>query len=775
MNDTALINRLLDTPLADLLAEARARRDGRGPARMTYSRKVFIPLTRLCTDVCHYCTFATTPSNLPAAYLTPEDVLDIARAGLANGCKEALFTLGDAPERRYAAAREWLAERGFARTVDYVRHCAELVLKETGLLPHVNAGLLDEADYLALRPFAASCGLMLESMSDRLCEKGGAHFGSPDKVPALRIASLDAAGRARMPTTSGVLIGIGETPAERMEALLALRDLHVRHGHLQEVIVQNFCPKPGTKMAAADEAIEADYLRVLAAARIVMPDDVSVQAPPNLNSERLTELLDTGIDDWGGISPVTQDHVNPEAPWPEVTLMEQVCAAYGRPLVERLTIYPRFISLGDTSWIDAKLRPAVLKLSDSEGLGRDSAWSPGFAGAVPGSPSAPIGPVLAGPVSVQLHRILDRAASGSELSEAEIVALFAARGAQAQAVIEAANALRAEVNGNEVTYVVNRNINYTNICTHACAFCAFSKTSSKAGFRDKPYNLDYADVADLAREAVARGASEVCLQGGIHPSYTGETYAGIVRAVKQACPDLHVHAFSPLEVTQGAQTLGVSVRDYLKRLKDLGLGSLPGTAAEILDDEVRRLICPDKLTTDLWLDVIRDAHAVGLPTTATIMFGHLEQPGHWARHLLALRRLQAETGGFTELVPLPLVHMEAPMYRRGQSRKGPTWREAVMMHAVSRIVLHTQISSIQCSWVKLGLDGAAAVLNAGANDVGGVLMNESISRAAGAEHGQDVSIDDLRGVAAAAGRTLRRRSTLYRLYDEADVALSEPA
>ncbi|MDE2597422.1 MAG: 5-amino-6-(D-ribitylamino)uracil--L-tyrosine 4-hydroxyphenyl transferase CofH [Sphingomonadales bacterium] len=765
MDDLGLTEHLLSAPLDALLAEARARRDGRGGARTTYSRKVFIPLTRLCADVCHYCTFATTPSQLPAPYLTPEEVLAIARDGVASGCKEALFTLGDAPERRYAVARDWLAERGFARTIDYVRHCAERVLGETGLLPHINAGLLDEADYVALRPVAASCGLMLESMSDRLCEKGGAHFGSPDKVPALRMASLDAAGRARVPMTSGVLIGIGESPRERIEALLALRDLHARHGHLQEVIVQNFCPKPGTKMAAADEAIEADYLRTLAAARIVLPDDVSVQAPPNLNAERLVELLDSGIDDWGGISPVTQDHVNPEAPWPEIALMEGVCADYGRPLVERLTVYPRFVADAEGGWIDPALRPRVLQLADSEGLARDSVWSPGVADAAPGTPGLPLGPVIAGRVSHEVHRILDKAAGGNGLTEAEIVALFATRGSAALAVVEAADALRAEVMGDEVTYVVNRNINYTNICTHACAFCAFSKTSSKAGFRDKPYNLDFAEVAEAAREAVARGATEVCLQGGIHPSYTGETYAGIVKAVKAACPDLHVHAFSPLEVWQGAQTLGVSVRDYLSRLKDLGLGSLPGTAAEILDDEVRRQICPDKLTTQIWLDVVRDAHVVGLPTTATIMFGHVERPVHWARHLLALRRLQDETGGFTELVPLPLVHMESPMYRRGQSRKGPTWREAVMMHAVSRIALHGSIRSIQCSWVKLGLDGAAAVLKAGANDVGGVLMNESISRAAGAAHGQDVSVADLEKLAASAGRTLRRRSTLYRLYD----------
>ena len=775
-HDSALLARMLNTPLDLLLAEARARRDApngfQRPARMTYSPKVFIPLTRLCTDVCHYCTFATTPSQLSAPYLTPEEVLDIARAGVAVGCKEALFTLGDAPERRYAVAQEWLDTRGFARTIDYVRHCAELVLNETGLLPHVNAGVLEEADYLMLRPFAASAGLMLESTSERLLEKGGAHYGSPDKAPAVRLASLEAAGRARVPMTSGVLIGIGETPQERIESLLALRDVHLAHGHLQEVIVQNFCPKPGTKMSGAPEASEDDFLRVIAAARIVLPDEVSVQAPPNLNGERLVELIAAGIDDWGGISPVTLDHVNPEAPWPEIALLQEICAAAGRPLVERLTIYPKFVSGDDHSWIDAKLRPHVLKLCDSEGLARDSMWSPGVTNAPPGTTSAPLGRRYAGPVATSLHKILDRAANGNELSEGEITALFATRGAAAQAVIDVADGLRRETRGDTVTYVVNRNINYTNICSYACTFCAFSKSSSKAGFRDKPYMIDAGEVAERASEAVARGATEVCLQGGIHPSYTGETYSAIVRAVKAACPDLHIHAFSPLEIWQGAQTLGMSARDFLMRLKDEGLGSLPGTSAEVLCDDVRAVICPDKQTVAEWLGVVRDAHLVGIPTTSTIMYGHIERVEHWAQHLLALRHLQGETGGFTEFVPLPYVHMESPMFRRGQSRKGPTWREALMMHAVARIALYRQIDSIQCSWVKLGVPGAAAALTVGVNDLGGVLMNESISRAAGAEHGQEVSVDDLRSAAESAGRVLKRRSTLYKLLDE-ELAESE--
>jgi len=643
------------------------------------------------------------------------------------------------------------------------------VLEQTGLLPHVNAGVLDDADYLSVRPFAASCGLMLETTADRLGDKGGPHHGSPDKVPAVRLASLVAAGRARVPMTSGILIGIGETEAERIEALVALNALHAEHGHLQEVIVQNFQPKADTKMALADAADDEQFLRAIALARIILDESVSVQAPPNLNDARLGRLIDAGIDDWGGISPVTRDHVNPEAPWPEIARLEQICASAGRPLVERLTVYPRYIEM--PGWIDPSLRPAVLKLADSSWLGRDSLWSPGIADPVPAIDGSPLGRLLSGPVPLALHAMLDRAADGHELSEAEIVSLFEARGEAARVIVEAADALRSEVMGDTVTYVVNRNINYTNICSYACSFCAFSKTSSKAGFRDKPYLLDPSEVADRAREAVSRGATEVCLQGGIHPAYTGDTYAAILEAVKAACPDLHVHAFSPLEVSQGARTLGVSVSDYLKRLKDAGLGSLPGTAAEILDDEIRELICPDKLMKDEWLDVVGSAHRVGLPTTATIMFGHLESTRHWARHLLAIRRLQGETGGFTEFVPLPLVHMEAPMYRKGQSRKGPTWREAVLMHAVARIVLHKRISSIQCSWVKLGADGAAAMLRAGANDLGGVLMNESISRAAGASHGQELTVDNLAAIAAAAGRDLRQRTTLY----QPVTRISEPA
>jgi len=760
MSDAALRHRLLSAPLDDLTAEARGLRDARGRERMTYSRKVFIPLTQLCRDVCRYCTFAKAPRRLASAYLSPDEVLQIARDGAAAGCKEALFTLGDKPELRYAAARDALEALGFATTVEYLEHVAGRVLAETGLIPHINAGVLTADDYDRLRRVSGSMGLMLESASERLCMRGGAHFGSPDKQPVVRLASIDAAGAAAVPFTSGLLIGIGETRAERIDALILLRALHRRHGHLQEVIIQNFRAKPGTGMADWPEPSEEELLWTVAAARLVMPADVSVQSPPNLNPGRTGALIAAGLDDWGGISPVTIDHVNPEAPWPEIDALAAECAVAGRPLAERLTAHPAFVQ-DAARWLDPGVAKAVRRLADSEGLARDTAWSPGVAEAAPGTPERPLGIAPALGSSAGLDAVLARAAAGQTLAEADIVRLFSARGAAAEAVVACADELRRSVSGETVTYVVNRNINYTNICTYSCSFCAFSKTSAKAGLRDTPYDLPLEEIQNRVREAWAKGATEVCLQGGIHPGYTGDTYIAILRAVKAAQADMHVHAFSPLEVSQGAATLGMPVADYLRRLKDEGLGSLPGTAAEILDDEVRAHICPDKLSTAGWLAVVGAAHEVGLPTTSTIMFGHLDRPEHWARHLLAIRRQQFATGGFTEFVPLPFVHMASPVYLRGQARRGPTWRESVLMHAVARIVLHGAIGSIQASWVKLGLDGAAALLNAGVNDLGGVLMNESISRAAGAAHGQELSVADLERAAASAGRPLRQRTTLY--------------
>jgi len=739
-----------------LCAQASARRDACHPNAITYSRKVFIPLTRLCRDVCHYCTFATTPSDLPAAYLDVDAVLASARAGASNGCHEALFTLGDRPEARYPAAARWLEQHGFDSTVAYIEHAAAQVIEQTGLLPHINAGVLSEAEYRRLRVVSASMGLMLESSSPRLCERGGPHFGSPDKHPAVRLESLAAAGRAGVPMTSGILIGIGETRRERLESLFALRALHREHGHLQEVIVQNFMPKPDTPMRATPPAAGDELRWTVAMARLILDDETSLQVPPNLNPDALTTLIDAGLDDWGGVSPVTPDHVNPEAPWPAVAQLEAATRGTGRALVPRLTIYPGF-ALQPQRWLDAAMRPRVLQHSDATGFARDDRW---HAGSVEPLPAAePLAACSARRPSVDA--LLTRARAGDRLSETDIVRLFAARGDELPVLFDAANELRREVNGDAVTFVVNRNINYTNICQYRCGFCAFSKGKATEQLRGKAYVLDLDEVAARAAEAWQRGATEVCMQGGIHPHFTGQTYLDLVRAVREAVPQMHVHAFSPLEVTHGATTLGLSLHAFLEQLQRAGLGSLPGTAAEILDDPIRDLICPDKLRTAEWLEVIEAAHAVGLRTTSTIMFGSVETPRSWARHLLALRDLQARTGGITEFVPLPFVHMEAPLYRRGRARRGPTFREAALMHAVARLTLHPLITSVQASWVKLGPDGAARLLQAGVNDLGGVLMNESISRAAGAAHGQELDAAAMQALIRAAGREPRQRTTLY--------------
>jgi FO synthase len=717
---------------------------------------VFIPLTKLCRDVCHYCTFAQPPRKGATAFLTPDQVIEIARAGAAAGCKEALFTLGDKPELRYRAAREALAALGFDTTLSYLEAVARLTLETTGLLPHLNPGVMTAEDLRRLRPVSASMGLMIETTSDRLSEKGGPHWGSPDKRPAARLATIRAAGELAIPFTSGLLIGIGETRAERVAALLALRDLHDDHGHIQEIIVQNFRAKPGTRMAAAPEPSLEEHLWTVAVARILFGPEMTVQAPPNLQPGGRAALIRAGIDDWGGVSPVTPDHVNPEAPWPGLDALAAETASAGRVLVERLAIHPGY-ALNPTKWLDAALRPAVLQLSDGDALARTDSWCAG----AQTPPPALSGAARGGQDSGDLTPILERARSGWALSEADIIALFAARGPDVATVVAAADTLRAETVGDGVAYVVNRNINYTNVCQYRCSFCAFSKGRTAAALRGRPYDLSHEEIARRVREAWARGATEVCLQGGIHPDYTGQTYLNVLATVKAAAPDIHVHAFSPLEVTHGAETLGLPVAAFLGELKAAGLGSLPGTAAEILDDEVRAVICPDKVTTAEWLAVMRAAHGLGLRTTATIMFGHVDRPRHWARHIRHIRALQEETGGFTEFVPLPFVHMEAPIWLRGQSRRGPTFREAILMHAVARLALHPVIPNIQVSWVKLGPEGAAAALRAGANDLGGVLMNESITRAAGASHGQEMRPAELDDLVRGLGREPRQRTTLY--------------
>jgi FO synthase len=745
---------LLTTSLPDLMTAAAAKRDGTYGRLVSYSRKVFIPLTKLCRDVCHYCTFAERPSQTHAAYLSGEEVLAIARAGQAAGCTEALFTLGDKPELRYRAAREALDALGHPTTISYLRAMCELVLKETTLLPHVNPGVMTADEIASLREVSASQGIMLESISERLCQPGGVHYGSPDKHPAARLETLRLAGQLAVPFTTGILIGIGETRQERLDALHAIRGLHEEYGHIQEVIVQNFRAKPDTKLADSDEPDLDDLCWTIAAARLILPADVHVQAPPNLSPVVYQKLIGAGIDDWGGVSPVTPDHVNPEAPWPELDALARRTAEMDKILIPRLPVYPGWVA--DTGrWLHPKVATRVLQHADSEGWARDDDWAPGLTFAP--RPRA----VLLNQVDPLVEVALTKATSGKRLNEAEIIRLFAARDADYERVIAVADELRRAVSGEVVRYVVNRNINYTNICYYRCKFCAFSKGKTHEALRGTPYDLEWSEIVRRSQEAWDRGATEVCLQGGIHPDYTGETYIGICKAIKAAVPGMHIHAFSPLEVTQGAATLGLSLPEFLSRLKDAGLGTLPGTAAEILDDEIRAIICPDKINTQQWVDVARAAHSLGLRTTSTIMYGHVEGPLNWARHLLVLRDLQAETGGFTEFVPLPFVHMEAPMYLRGMARKGPTLREAILMHAVSRLVLHPLITNIQTSWVKMGPEGAAMCLNAGANDMGGTLMNESISRAAGTQHGQEFPPEAMEQLIGSIGRTAMQRSTAY--------------
>ncbi|HUW77467.1 MAG TPA: 5-amino-6-(D-ribitylamino)uracil--L-tyrosine 4-hydroxyphenyl transferase CofH [Candidatus Nanopelagicaceae bacterium] len=743
----------------NLLARASVLRDLRGHGQVTYSPKVFIPLTKLCRDVCHYCTFAQPPRRGERAYLNLEEVLQIARAGVAAGCREALFTLGDKPELRYAVARNELAEYGHQTTISYLAEVAGIVLKETGLLPHINAGVVTEEELAKLRKVSPSQGIMLESTSPRLGEKGQPHYGSPDKSPERRLATIEAAGRLSIPFTTGILIGIGETREERIDALFAIADLHARYGHIQEVIVQNFRAKPGTKMADYPEPSLDDHLWTIAVARLILGSEVHIQAPPNL-TEDFGRLLDAGIDDWGGISPVTLDHVNPEAPWPELEQLASVTESRGLTLLPRLTTYPEYVK-DATIWLDEAVTPAVLELADGANLSRDDSW---FAGITPDGPE--LSTLTSGVVPTKsrdsIIGILERAVGGDSLTESQIVRLFQARGGEVRLVTEAANELRQAINGDEVTYVVNRNINYTNVCSYHCQFCAFSKGKLAENLRGKSYLLPLEEIVRRSHEAWARGATEVCLQGGIHPDFTGEFYLEVLRAIKTELPTMHVHAFSPLEVSQGARTLGLKLEDYLAQLRDAGLGSLPGTAAEILDDDIRAIICPDKLNTAEWVEVIETAHRVGLPTTSTIMFGHVEGYDSWARHLLVLRGIQERTGGITEFVPLPFVHLEAPLYLKGRARRGPTYRESILMHGVSRLALNPLIHRIQASWVKLGPTGAAAALQSGANDMGGTLMNESISRAAGAGHGEELSPEEMETIIHSVGRNSKQRTTLYR-------------
>ncbi|MBU6245580.1 MAG: 5-amino-6-(D-ribitylamino)uracil--L-tyrosine 4-hydroxyphenyl transferase CofH [Actinomycetales bacterium] len=748
------------------------------PARVTYSPKVFIPLTSLCRDRCGYCTFAQSPSGVPSPYLSIDEVVGIARAGAEVGCHEALFTLGEYPEDRYPAARAWLQEHGYASTIDYLVAACDAVIEETGLLPHANAGALDADDLSRLRRVTASQGMMLESLRPDLA----AHRGAPDKAPERRLATLRAAGELAIPFTTGILVGIGEDRPDRILALEAIAAAHQEFGHVQEVIVQNFLPKPGTTMRDHPACPADDLLDAIELARQILPAGVHVQAPPNL-VEDPGALIDAGIDDFGGVSPVTIDHVNPERPWPMIEALREVAQSRGAALAPRLTIYPEYAT-DPGRWLDQRMRFPVLDRSDAEGLGRDdpgavfperhqdaanvgtgpeviqvgrrsTAWYSGADGA-----PAVIVPAR-GQASGALAEVLAGVRLGQEVGQEEIVTLFAARGPQVAAVAALADELRQQANGDDVTFVRNRNINYTNVCTFKCRFCGFSKGPMSLNLRGKPYLMTNDDIAARVAEAAALGATEVTLQGGIHPDFDGDTYISICRAVKDAAPSMHVHGFTALEVTEGARRLREPLRDYLLRLQQAGLRSLPGTAAEILDDRIREVICPDKVTSSEWLDCHEAAHEVGLRSNVTIMFGTIEGPVHWARHIVRTRDLQKRTGGFTEFIPLPFVHMASPIYLKRASRRGPTWREVVLIHAVGRIAYRGWIDNIQASWVKLGPMGAQQLLQAGVNDLGGTLMEESISRAAGAAHGQGITEEEFRAVVAPIGRTLRERTTLY--------------
>ncbi|NNN21559.1 MAG: 5-amino-6-(D-ribitylamino)uracil--L-tyrosine 4-hydroxyphenyl transferase CofH [Acidimicrobiales bacterium] len=723
---------------------------------LTYSPKVFIPLTKLCRDKCGYCTFSQPPARLQAPYMSIEEVLEIARRGSEMGCYEALFTLGENPEDRYPVARKWLDDNGYSSTIEYLHECSKQVLSETGLLPHANAGAISYEDLELLRQTSPSQGMMLESLDENLL----CHRGSPDKTPERRLATLRYSGELNIAFTTGLLVGIGEDRTSRLETLLAIADIHEQYGNIQEVIVQNFLPKPGTAMFSKAPCDTEEHLWTIAAARVILPGTISIQAPPNL-VDSAHSLISAGIDDFGGVSPLTIDHVNPERAWPALAALRLACESSGFELLPRLTIHSRFLEEPE-KWIDKKILRNVLAASDSIGMARDSNWISGGNVApeslipYPTSESFP-----SNPSTGRVSEILSGIEMGQEPGIEEVVALFNARGREVGEIVRFADNLREQIVGEDVSWVHNRNINYTNVCTFKCRFCAFSKGPLSLNLRGNPYLLTLDDVALSAKEAFEEGSTEVCLQGGIHPDFDGEYYLSVLAAIKETAPDIHIHAFSALEVFEGARRLGEPVEKYLARLKEAGLKSLPGTAAEILDDPIRKILCPDKISTEEWLHVHKSAHEVGLTSNVTIMFGAVESPVSWAKHLLATLELGRQTGGFLEFVPLPYVHMGAPLYIQGKSRRGPTWRETLLMHSVGRIIYREVIPNIQAGWVKLGVEGVRQALLAGCNDMGGSLTHENISRAAGAEHGQAMDYNGFLDLVEPLGRPLVQRNTRY--------------
>lgn len=752
---------------AELLSKARHTKYKIYGNSITFSPKVFIPLTMLCQDRCGYCTFAKPPAHLVDPYMHLDEVIKIAAAGQEHGCSEALFTLGEKPELRYKTAQDFLKQHQLKSTVEYLHKAAQRVLSDTNLIPHLNAGALSFEEFSFLKEVSGSQGMMLESLNPSL----EAHRLSPDKTPEHRLQALDDAGKAKVPFTTGILVGIGESEQDRIDALCAIRDSTEQYGHIQEVIVQNFLPKPHTAMASHNAADKEDFLRAIALARIILPPTVHLQAPPNL-SDRVNDLIDAGVDDLGGISPLTIDHVNPERPWPELHNIEKSLSEEGLHLTPRLPIYPEF---NNPTWLHDNLAFQVKINCDALGYARTDSWVSGGESEppqiiqVPGIADEPhwtlVKELHHRQKNTEITEICDDSLKGILPEEDQIETLFKARGADLHYVTSTADQLRRRISGEVVTFVANRNINYTNVCTFKCRFCAFSKGPLSLNLRGTPYLLDMEEITSRVIEAEKAGATEVCLQGGIHPNFDANYYLSVIEAVKAGSQNIHIHGFSALEIHEGSRRSGVDVSQYLTRCKEAGLKSLPGTAAEILSDDIRAILCPDKIKTERWLEIHEEAHKVGLKSNVTIMFGTIESPKHWARHIAITRDLQKRTGGFTEFVPLPFVHMASPIFLQKKARKGPTFREALLMHAVARISYQELIPNIQASWVKMGVDGARQLLSSGTNDLGGTLMDENISRAAGAVHGQQLTKDDFRELVEPLGRPVAQRSTLYQILE----------